>query len=124
GAELFAAPNQFDGNYYHGVLPNGRRVRPAGSSVQVGTNPLGVRLTPDGKFLITSNDDEREGGLVSLKNATNRGGDSLSASKTSPMTIASQINMAGRFFRGLEVAGRWPSTVWAAGGPAHDGQWF
>src|SRR5262249_2674096 len=100
GAELFAAPNQFDGDYYHGVLPNGRIVRPAGVSVQVGTNPLGARLTPDGKFLITSNDDEREGGLVSLKNGTNRGGYSLSVINAATMTIASQINTAGRFFVG------------------------
>src|SRR5262249_30534119 len=100
GAELFAAPNQFDGSYYHGVLPNGAIVRPAGASVQVGTNPLGARLTPDGKFLITSNDDEREGGLTSLKNGGNRGGYSLSVINTSTMAIASQIDTAGRFFVG------------------------
>src|SRR5437899_744042 len=59
GAELFAGPNKF-GSYFSGVLPNGRVVKPAGTSVQVGTNPLGMALTPDGKYLITSNDDERE----------------------------------------------------------------
>ena len=124
GAELFAAPNQFDGDYYHGVLPNGRIVRPAGQSVQVGTNPLGARLTPDGKYLITSNDDERVGGLVSLKNITNRGGYSLSVINTSTMTIASQINTAGRFFVGLQVTGSGPYTVWASGGPDHDVKLF
>ncbi len=59
-AELFAGPNKF-GSYYAGVLPNGRIVKPAGTSVQVGMNPLGLALTPDGKFLITSN-DRRAGG--------------------------------------------------------------
>src|SRR5262249_52852090 len=78
GAELFAGPNQFDNDYFHGVLPNGRIVRPAGVSAQIGMNPLGARLTPDGRFLVTTNDDERGGGLASLKNGTNRGGYSLS----------------------------------------------
>lgn len=41
------------------TLPNGRRVTPAGTSVQVGQNPLNSILTPDGKYLITTNDDER-----------------------------------------------------------------
>src|SRR5215831_13774927 len=54
GAELFAGPNKF-GSYFSGVLPNGRIVTPAGVSVQVGMNPLGIALTPDGKYLITSN---------------------------------------------------------------------
>ena len=124
GAELFAAPNQFDGDYYHGVLPNGRIVRPAGVSVQVGTNPLGARLTPDGKFLITSNDDERETGLISLKNAANRGGYSLSVINTATMAIASQINTAGRLFVGLQVTGAGPYRVWASGGPDHDVKLF
>ena len=44
GAELFAGPNKF-GSYFNGVLPNGRIVRPAGASVQIGMNPLGVALT-------------------------------------------------------------------------------
>jgi YVTN family beta-propeller protein len=123
-AELFAAPNQFNGNYYHGVLPNGRIVRPAGVSVQVGTNPLGARLTPDGKFLITSNNDEREAGLISVKNPANRGGYSLSVIDTATMTIASQINTAGKFFIGVQITGTGPYTVWASGGPDNDVKLF
>src|SRR5499427_510724 len=44
-AELFAGPNKF-GSYYAGVLPNGRAAKPAGTSIQVGMNPLGAVLTP------------------------------------------------------------------------------
>lgn len=73
GAELFAGPNKF-GSYFKGVLPNGRIVKPAGISAQIGMNPLGAALTPDGKFLITSNDDERDSGLSSYQSATNKGG--------------------------------------------------
>src|SRR5215831_12585168 len=34
-ADLCAGPNKF-GSYYSGVLPNGRIVKPAGTSIQVG----------------------------------------------------------------------------------------
>ena len=50
------SPGSFDA-----TLPNGRRVTPAGVSVQVGQNPLNSVLTPDGRYLVTSNDDERNG---------------------------------------------------------------
>jgi DNA-binding beta-propeller fold protein YncE len=46
------------------ILPNGRIAAPAGKSVVVGTNPLGVALSPDGRFAIVSNDDERSSGLT------------------------------------------------------------
>jgi hypothetical protein len=38
-AELFAGPNKF-GSYFSGVLPNGRIVTPAGTTIQIGMNPL------------------------------------------------------------------------------------
>ena len=59
-AEILAGPNKF-GSYYAGVLPNGKKVTPAGNSIQIGMNPLGVAVTPDGQFVVSSNDDEREG---------------------------------------------------------------
>jgi DNA-binding beta-propeller fold protein YncE len=46
------------------ILPNGRIAAPAGQSVFVGTNPLAVALSPDGRFAIVSNDDARNGGLT------------------------------------------------------------
>ncbi|MBV9390841.1 MAG: hypothetical protein JOY96_03010, partial [Verrucomicrobia bacterium] len=124
GAELFAGPSKFvdsaDKDYFHGVLPNGRVLKPAGISTQVGMNPLGISLTPDGKYAIISNNDERNGTLTSLQNPMNRGGYSLSVldTSTSPMRVASQINTAGRFFVGLEAisssAGGY--TLYASGG--------
>src|SRR5205085_2212864 len=59
GAELFAGSKKFGEDYYAGVLPNGRIVRPAGTSIQIGMNPLGMALTPDGKYLIAGNANER-----------------------------------------------------------------
>ena len=117
GAELFAGPNKF-GAYYAGVLPNGRKVVPAGQSVQVGMNPLGAVLTPDGKYLITSNDDERDDRLGSLQSPLNQGGYSLSVLDTETMTVVSQANI-GSFFIGLAATGTGPYTIYASGGPSN-----
>jgi YVTN family beta-propeller protein len=123
-AELFAGPNKFTGagdqDYFHGVLPNGRIVKPAGDSTQVGMNPLGIALTSDGKFAIVSNNDERDGALVSLQNPVNQGGYSLSVLDTSvsPMKVVSQINTAGKLFIGLQVVSNAAGgyTLYASGG--------
>lgn len=116
-AEMFAGPNKF-GSYYSGVLLNGRKVTSAGTSVQIGMNPLGALLTPDGKFLIVSNDDERDGGFASLQSSAVKGGYTLTVLDTSTMTVVSQA-AAGSLFVGLAVkanpAGGY--TVYASGGP-------
>ncbi|MDQ2733150.1 MAG: beta-propeller fold lactonase family protein, partial [Armatimonadota bacterium] len=119
GAELFAGPLKLsNGNYFSGVLPNGRVVNPAGISTQVGMNPLGAALTPDGKFLVTTNDDERNGGLHSLIAPGNVGGYSLTVIDTASMSVVSQIN-SGPVYIGLQVTGSGPYTVWASGGPSN-----
>lgn len=113
-AELFAGPNKF-GSYFAGVAPNGRKLTPAGTVVQTGMNPLGMVTTPDGKYLITSNDDEREGGYQSFQNSKNVGGYSLNVIDTSTMRVVSQAT-TGQFYIGLQVTGDGPYTVWASGG--------
>jgi len=72
---------------YDIVLPNGRIVSPIGKSVVVGMNALGVTLTPDGKYAIVSNDDEREGQAVSRVNPIARGGFSLAVVNTKTMAV-------------------------------------
>jgi YVTN family beta-propeller protein len=120
GAERFAGPKQFGDDYYHGVLPNGRIVRPAGRSVQVGMNPLGVRLTPDGKYLVATNDNDEYAPLVAQHDPGNAAGYSLSVIDTATMKVVSRIHAAGRFFVGLQVTGSGPYTVWASGGGDND----
>ncbi len=120
GAERFAGPKQFGGDYFHGVLPNGRIVKPAGQSVQVGMNPLGVRLTPDGRFLVTTNDNDENSTVTAQHDAANTVGYSLSVIDTATMKVVSRINQAGRFFVGLQITGRGPYTVWASGGGDSD----
>jgi YVTN family beta-propeller protein len=118
GADLFAGPNKF-GAYYNGVLPNGRIVKPAGQTIQVGMNPLGIALSPDGRYLVTSNDDEREGGFTSLQSNVNVGNYSLSVVDTQSMAVVSQISTTGGFI-GIQVTGTGPYTVWASGGVTND----
>jgi DNA-binding beta-propeller fold protein YncE len=116
GAELFTGPKQFGDDYYHGVLPNGRIVRPAGKSVQVGMDPLGACLSPDGKFLVTTNNSDRGASLGSMKDSINTGGYSLSVIDVRTMIVVSQFSAAGKFFHGLQITGNGPYTVWASGG--------
>jgi YVTN family beta-propeller protein len=124
-AEILAGPNKF-GSYYAGVLPNGKKVTPAGSSIQIGMNPLGVALTPDGKFLVSTNDDEREGGLSSFQSGINIGGYSLTVVDTASFAVVSQFHTTVRFFVGLQISGPTdgPYTVWAAGGGDNDVKLF
>ena len=63
--ELSAAAGPLaDGN---GVLPNGRKVTPIGEQVPLDTFPLNLAFTPDGRFLLVTNDgwgdEEGERGL-------------------------------------------------------------
>ena len=124
-AEILAGPNKF-GSYYAGVLPNGKKVTPAGLSIQIGMNPLGVAVTPDGQYLVSSNDDEREGGYSSYQSATNVGGYSLTVVNTSTFSVVSQLQTSQKFFVGLQISGPagGPYTVWAAGGPDNDVKLF
>src|SRR5262249_14198304 len=57
-----------------GVLPNGRTVEPAGEQVGLDTFPLNLAITPDGKYLLLTNDgwgnEEGERGLQLVDLAT------------------------------------------------------
>jgi YVTN family beta-propeller protein len=85
------------------ILPSGRIASPAGQSVFVGTNPLGVALSPDGRFAIVSNDDQRTGGLtVPSVQVPPVVGYSLAVVNTRTMTLASVYRDASAaFFMGV-----------------------
>jgi DNA-binding beta-propeller fold protein YncE len=87
------------------ILPNGRTAAPAGTSVFVGTNPLGMALSPDGRFAVVSNDDERTGGLtVPPAVPPSAIGYSLAVINTATMAIASVYHdPAAAFFVGVAV---------------------
>jgi YVTN family beta-propeller protein len=122
-AELFAGPNKL-GSYYAGVLPNGRKVTPAGTSIQIGMNPLGMAVTPDGHFVVTSDDDEREGTLSSYQSSVNKGGYTLTVIDTTTMSVVSEFKSTTRYFIGMLATGTGPYTIWTSGGPDNDVKLF
>ncbi len=84
------------------VLPSGRILHPTGTSVVVGMNALGLTLTPDGRYAIVSNDDEREGKTVSALDGVTTGGYSLAVVDTQTMAVVSRYkDPAETFFVGL-----------------------
>jgi len=114
----------FRGAQFDAVLPSGRLVTPAGTSVLTGMNALGVALTPDGRFAIVSNDDEREGAVHSITDPSATGGFSLAVVDTATMRVVDRYHAAGeKFWVGVLAladpaqAGR--TLVLASGGPAN-----
>ncbi|MBV8117950.1 MAG: hypothetical protein JOZ01_08210, partial [Candidatus Eremiobacteraeota bacterium] len=87
------------------ILPNGRIAAPAGQSLFVGTNPLAVALSPDGRFAVVSNDDARTGGLTIPNVPTPpQIGYSLAVVNTQTMTLASVYrDPSAAFFLGVAV---------------------
>jgi YVTN family beta-propeller protein len=84
---------------FDATLPNGRRITPLGVSVQVGEIPLNGVLTPDGKFMVVTNDDERNVGSLATDYSESQvngaglvpGGFVLATISTGDMTIASHV---------------------------------
>ena len=84
---------------FNATLPNGRRVTPLGLNVQVGENPLNAALTPDGQYLVVSNDDERNTGAINTKysdaqqNGAGKvpGGFTLAVVRTTDMQIVTSV---------------------------------
>lgn len=110
GNRIAGAPNP--NNPYNAILPNGRTVSPIGRNVVVGMNALGVALSPNGKYAIVSNDDERVSAAVSRYSPVH-GGYSLTVVNTATMRVTDSFTAAGvKFFLGIV----------AVNDPAHPGQ--
>ncbi len=106
------------------ILPSGRIVRPNGASVVVGMNALGVALSPDGRFAIVTNDDERQGKASSALDRLTTGGYSLAVVDTTTMRVASRFSAPkATFFFGIaalrDPADRTKTLVLASGGPTN-----
>lgn len=104
-------PSSFDA-----TLPNGRRVTPAGTSVQVGQNPLNSALTEDGRFLLTSNDMERNGpprtGSAVDPLDTKNGADAALSQYTVSVTDTSTMKIVAAF----TVPARPTARAWSTAG--------
>jgi DNA-binding beta-propeller fold protein YncE len=73
------------------VLPDGRIAAPLGNSVFVGTNPLGVAISPDGRYAIVANAQDHGGAELIAPPSSPRviSGYSLAVVDTSTMEVAS-----------------------------------
>jgi YVTN family beta-propeller protein len=118
------APTEHLRNVYDAVLPSGRIVTPFGSSVVTGTNALGMTLTPDGRFAIVSNDDDRIAGLRSVVDPSVLSGSSLAVIDTATQHVVDRFALGGEtFYVGL-AAVRDPryvsrTLIFAAGGSSN-----
>ena len=126
----FAAPagdlptGHLRGGVYDAVLPSGRIVTPIGQSVVTGMNALGVALTPDGRFAIVTNDDEREAMVHSLVDSGASGGYSLTVVDTTTMQVVDRYRSPDeKFWIGVaalaDPAKPDRTLVLAAGGPSN-----
>lgn len=122
GSRPAGAPNP--GRPYDVILPNGRIVAPVGKSVVVGMNALGVTTTPDGKYAIVSNDDEREESASSRIVPGVQGGYTLTVVNTATMAVTDVYRGEHEsFFAGVaalkDPADPAHTLVLAAGGPSN-----
>ncbi|HEY1429561.1 MAG TPA: alkaline phosphatase family protein [Candidatus Tumulicola sp.] len=82
-----------------GVLPNGRLVAPSGTTIPVGANPAMLALTPNGRFAIVSNNDDRAGGAPSQASPLAAGA-SLAVVDAISMRVKSLYQDPGMSFSG------------------------
>jgi len=110
---------------FNRIIPSGRIIVPAGVSVPVGMNSLGVAITPDGRYAIVTNDDEREDAAVNALDARVRGGYSLAVVETATMHVVDvfQAESKRAFFLGIaavqDPADPHRTIVLASEGPAN-----
>ena len=105
------------------MLPSGRIVTPAGRSAVTGMNALGFALSPDGRYAIVSNDDERSGDVRSAVDPSVLGGYSLAVIDTLSLRVVDRFTLPGETYFAGVVAIADPmlpdrTLVFAAGGPS------
>jgi DNA-binding beta-propeller fold protein YncE len=109
---------------YDAVLPSGRLVTPEGASVVVGMNALGFALSPDGRYAIVSNDDERQDKVHSAVDPLMFGGYSLTVVDTATMAVVDRYRAFNEpFFTGIvalpDPRNATRTLVLASGGPSN-----
>jgi len=109
------------GGPFDAVLPSGRFVTPSGTSVVTGMNALGVALTPDGRYAIVSNDDERDASVRSTIDPDITGGYALAVVDVAAMRVVSRFSeLSATYYAGVaafaDPANPARTLVFAAGG--------
>ncbi len=102
------------GTSFDAVLPSGRLVTPAGTSVVTGIDALGLALTPDGRFAIVGNDDDGALPAINALDPDATAGPSLAVIDTATMAPVFRFHapIGETYFGG----------VIALPDPAHPGQ--
>ncbi len=106
---------------FDAILPDGRTVAPVGDNAFVGAGAAGITLTPDGKYAVVSNVDDRTDGATYPGDGRIGDGYSLAVVNSATMRVASVfLEKRESLARGV-VALRDPSDasrtlVFAAGG--------
>jgi DNA-binding beta-propeller fold protein YncE len=128
GAVVFSAPAAHSpagptslGDIFGRILPSGRIVHPAGTSVVVGIRAQALTLTPSGRFAIVCNDDPLQAAATSLLDPQTTGGYTLAVVDTTTMTVVSRYSDASESFSSGVVAVPDPldagnTLVFASGG--------
>ncbi len=87
------------------ILPNGRVAAPVGESLFVGADPLGLALSPDGRYAIVSNDGNGSATMTLASGGMLVHGYSLAVVDTRIMKLASVYHdAAALFFMGVAAA--------------------
>ena len=101
------------GAAFDAVLPSGRIVTPTGTSAVTGMNALGFALSPDGRYAIVSNDDERTASVHSLLDPSATSGFSLAVIDATSLQVVDRYSAPGeRYWVGIA----------ALDDPAHPGR--
>ena len=122
GAPAGALPTEhLASGTFDAVLPSGRLLTPSGTSVVTGMNALGAALTPDGRYAIVSNDDERDANVRSMIDPDITGGYALAVVDTASLRVVSRFSEPGAtYFAGVaafaDPANPARTLVLAAGG--------
>jgi YVTN family beta-propeller protein len=96
------------------ILPNGRVVRPMGSTVRIAPHPYGLALSPDGAVAVTANSGNRPFSITILEQPSS-GQPSI---RQVPEGAMNDPNLLEDVFMGLAVT---PDnrSVWVSGGSAN-----
>ncbi|HVR45149.1 MAG TPA: alkaline phosphatase family protein [Candidatus Binatia bacterium] len=87
------------------ILPNGRIAAPVGESLFVGADPLGLALSPDGRYAIVSNDGNGSATMTLASGGMLVRGYSLAVVDTRSMKLASVYHdPSASFFMGVAAA--------------------
>ena len=96
------------------ILPNGRLVKPMGSTVRIAPHPYGLALSPDGSVAVTANSGNRPFSITILENPVS----GQPKVRQVPEGALNDPNLLEDVFMGLAITSD-NRSVWVAGGQSN-----